>query len=570
MPQDALMLKNIAKELNNLLAGGKINKVVQPNTDSLVLTVYNGKIFRLFISVDPTAPRINFLTEEIQSPLTAPNFCMLLRKHLLSATIKKIELALFDRIIKITLSSSQEFFDAKDKVLYLELMGRYSNVILTEDGKVLGANRGANIFDNGVRPLIVNKPYVLPPVGEKREPKDLSLIEVFSSYEGEKNTEKLGAFISSNVLGLAQTTAREIAYRFNEKYSQNSPKNFGEELFYFINDFIDNATVKPCVTLENDEVLDVLCLDYNTIRGERKYYDSLLEADNEYFTKKSYQKTFRAKKDRLTSVINAQNKKINKRLTAILSRKKDALDAEDNKLKGELILANVYLAKKGDEVLIANNYYDGTTIKIPLNPDLSPSQNASNYYKKYNKQKRALSSLIEQENIARDELEYLSAIMEEINLCESLNELLFIEEEMKTYGLIKTNAPKNKKPKEIKHKTYIIHGYEVVCGRNNVENDKITLSAKPNDLWLHAKTFHSSHVIIKNPTGAQIFDEVIKISAEICAYYSKARESGNTEIVYTKKRCVKKTPNSKPGSFIYTDFNSIVVKPNKHDEFLKN
>ena len=568
MPQDAFTLKYIAKELNSLLSGGKINKVVQPTADSVVLTVYKGKIYRLYISADPSCPRINLIENDLDAPLTAPNFCMLLRKHLSSATIKKIELALFDRIVKITLSSSQEFFDAKEKVLYVELMGRYSNVILTEENKVLGANRGVNVFDNGVRPLIVNRAYSLPPKGDKKEPKDQSLIGIFNDF-CTVDSAKLGECIFNNVLGLALSTANEIAYRFTLENASDRAENYGKNLFDFLNDFIENSSVNPCVIKSDGTVKDVLVLDYKTVCGERKFFDSVVMADNEYFAKKSSQKNFNAKRDRLTSVVSAQIKKIKKRLSAVLARKKDAENAEDNKLKGELILANVYLVNRGDKTLICNNYYDGTTIEIALNPDLSASQNASNYYKKYNKQKRSLIALEEQEKTAKQELDYLTAVQEEIVLAEDVNDLSFIEEEIKNYGLIKDNAPKGKKKEEQKPKIYLIEGYEILCGRNNIENDKITFSAKPNDLWLHAKNYHSSHVVIKNPTGAPVPEKVIRLSAEICGYYSKARESGNTEVVYTFKRYVKKIPKSKPGACIYTDFSSIVVKPEKHEQFIK-
>ena len=567
MPQDALMLKCVTEELNTLLSGGKINKIVQQNNDNIVLTVYKGKVFRLLISVDPSNPRINLLNNETDAPLTAPNFCMLLRKHLSSATIEKIELAIFDRIVKITFNSSQEFFDAKQKVMYVELMGRYSNIILTEDNKVLGANRGVNVFDNGVRPLIVNKPYVLAPTGEKREPKDQTLIDYFEEFSEKKGD--LGEYIFGSVLGLSKITAGEIAHNFYLKYGSENSQNFGKNLYDFLNDFIYNSKPNPCIVKSEETIKDVLCFDYKTVEGKRQFFESVLDADNEYFIKKTVQKTYAIQKERLTTIVSTQIKKVKKRLSAILSRKKDAENAEQNRLFGELILANIYKVKKGDKTLNVVNYYDGLACEIPLNPDLSPSQNSNAYYKKYTKQKRALLSLESQENIAREELEYLSVILEEISLSETIKELLFVKEEMKNYGLIKEENKSQKKKEEPILRTYCVEGFTVLVGRNNIENDKITFSAKPTDIWLHAKAFHSSHVIIKNPTENAVPYSVIKTSAEICGYYSKARESGNTEIVFTLKKFVKKTPKGKPGSCIYTDFNSITIKPQKHEELIK-
>ena len=184
MPQDAFTLRYLCTELNSVFLNGKVNRIIQPSNDDLILTVYTGKrTEKLLLSVNPASPRIGVINEESESPLTAPNFCMLMRKHLLSATITSIELVGFDRIVKIDFLSSAEFFDAKIKTVYVELMGRYSNIILTEDGKILGGNRGINMFDNGVRPLIVGMPYVFPPVGDKKLPADKELIKHFIHFQ---------------------------------------------------------------------------------------------------------------------------------------------------------------------------------------------------------------------------------------------------------------------------------------------------------------------------------------------------------------------------------------------------
>jgi predicted ribosome quality control (RQC) complex YloA/Tae2 family protein len=207
MPQDAYTLRYLCEELNSIFSGGKINRIVQPNNDELVLTVYTGKrTEKLLLSVNPASPRIGVIHEEKESPLTAPNFCMLMRKHLLSATIDKISLVGFDRIVCIDLTASAEFFDAVKKQVYVELMGRYSNIILTGNGKVLGGNRGINMFDDGVRPLIVSHPYVFPPVNDKKLPTDQTLIEYFSAYEG----KNLAEYLCAGIQGLAVSTANDI------------------------------------------------------------------------------------------------------------------------------------------------------------------------------------------------------------------------------------------------------------------------------------------------------------------------------------------------------------------------
>ena len=204
MPQDAFTLRYLCQELNDVFKGGKVNKIIEPSGDELILTVYTGKKTEKFLlNVNPAAPRIGIINQDRESPLTAPNFCMLMRKHLLSATLLGIELIGFDRIVKIDFMASGEFFDAVKKTVYVELMGRYSNIILTENGKILGGNRGINMFDNGVRPLIVGKPYVFPPVNDKKLPNDNELKLIFDNCEKENIAET----IIKNVQGVAQSIA---------------------------------------------------------------------------------------------------------------------------------------------------------------------------------------------------------------------------------------------------------------------------------------------------------------------------------------------------------------------------
>ena len=209
MPQDAYNLRYLCSELNSLLQGGKINRIIQPIEEEVVFTVWTGReTVKLVLDVNPAMPRIGIAKTEKVAPLTPLNFCMLLRKHLLNATINAIELVGFDRVVKISLTASDEFVSAVEKTLYVELMGRYSNVILTENGKVLGGNRGINFFDNGVRPLIVNKNYVLPPSNGKKEPCDKSLIDDFKLAESDKN---LAEFIIAKI----QTFFYQTYTRYN-------------------------------------------------------------------------------------------------------------------------------------------------------------------------------------------------------------------------------------------------------------------------------------------------------------------------------------------------------------------
>ena len=565
MPQDAFTLRYLCEELNYIFKGRKINKITQPSNDETIMTVYTGKrTVKLLLNVNPSSPRIGIIDEERESPLTAPVFCMLMRKHLLSATITGIELIGFDRIVKIEFLASGEFFDAVKKTLYIELMGRYSNIILTENGKILGGNRGINMFDDGVRPLIVGKEYVFPPVGEKRLPSNVELIDIFDKID----VDNIAECVCKNVQGIALSTAKEIQKDFGLKNS-DCVTNFGYRLFDFLQNYLYRTPKKPCVIIEDNQVKDVCVYPYQTIEGQIKEFDSLFCAEEFYFNDKERIKTFNNKRERLNAITNTAIKKARKRLVAITGKEKEALSAEENRIKGELILANIYKFHGGETECFLDNYYDGTKIKISLDSRISASKNAEAYYKKYNKQKRTLIALAPQKEQAEKELNYFISVLDEVMLSENIEELALVQAELENYGLIfeKKQTSKKKEIQSFCHE-YIIDGFVLLVGRNNTENDKLTFTAKPNDIWVHVKEQHSSHVIIRSE-GENVPEEVIRRACEISAYYSKDRESGKTECVYTLKKHVKKPPKSKPGFCVYENFKSIVVEPQKHIEFLK-
>ena len=563
MPQDAFTLNFLCYELNEALSGGKINKIVQPSKDTVVLTVYTGKrTERLLLDVNPGSPRIGVTEENFESPLTAPNFCMLLRKHLLSATIEHISIVGFDRIVKIELSPSEEYFDSEKKVLYVELMGRYSNIILTEKGKVLGGNRGVNFFDNGVRPLIVGRDYTLPPKGDKREPWDKALIDIFNENKG----GKVSFLITSLVQGFAGSTADELERKFVDKYIEKA--DFGKQLYDTLNCFVKDREKNPCVTMNEGVYTDVYAFPYETKKGELIFFEKLYLAEEYYFSEKQKQKKKKELFERLQGTVNTAEKKIKKRLIAILSREREADKAEENRLFGELILANLYKIKQGDECVVLDNYYDGGKVQILLDKNLSPSKNAENFYKKYNKQKRAKEMLVLQREQAEGEAEYLSSVKDEIALCETIEELFLVKDELLANGIINEQKNIRKKQPTQKYRSYEIEGFNVKVGRNNTENDEVTLSAKGSDVWVHSKDYHSAHAIIERQ-GREVPCSVISKVASICAYYSRARNSGKSEVVYTERKFVKKPKKSKAGFFTYTDYNTVIVSPNRYEEYLK-
>ena len=280
------------------------------------------------------------------------------------------------------------------------------------------------------------------------------------------------------------------------------------------------------------------------------------------------EKQFKTKKDRLVNLIKTAIKKTKKRLSAIRSKLNDAQNLDDNKIMGELILSSIYKIKTGDSECELDDYYTGGKRIVQLNPYKTPAQNAESYFKKYSKQKRTLEMLNPQIEQSEVELKYFESVLEEINFADDLSSLDAIKEEMTEAGLIKEQKQAKKQAKPHPFRCYNAFGVSVKVGRNNVENDKLLHEAKPDDVWLHAKSEHSAFVIIEK-ASSEVNDEMLVLASEICAYYSSGREGGKVEIVYTKRKNVKKPPKSKPGFVVYDNFKSIIVNPKKHVEFMK-
>ncbi len=563
MPQDAYTLRHLCLELNTLFKDAKVNRIIAPDNDEIIFTLFTGKTtLKLLLSVNPGSPRVGVTEIDKEGLLTATNFCMLLRKHLLSAKINNISLVGYDRIVKIDLTNSLEFCEERQYSLYVELMGRYSNVILTEQGKVLGGNRGINMFDDGVRPLIVGKPYVFPPDNGKLLPSDTVVLEKIKSYDGDDVVK----FLTQTVQGIAVSTATELVYLYRQEHGEEI-KDFNT-FFEYIKEFCYLKKSSPCVVKKSDGSVDVFAHPYKTVQGEIIAFSTLYQAEEYYYKIKNDAKNFKLKKDRITNVLTAVLKKNKKKISYIKARLIDAHTTEENRIKGELIISNCYKIKNGEKRVVLDNYYDGNQIEILLDENLTPTQNAENYFKKYNKQKRAINALIPQLDAVNSQAEYYQGLLNVLAVIKTETELDDLTEELQSIGLIKVQNKKQKRKVATQFRTYDVLGFTVFVGKNNVENDLLVKSAHPSDVWFHTKNGRSSHLLLK-VQGRKLTEKIITVCAEICAYYSADRESDKTEVVYTEKRYVKKPTQSPLGFVTYTDYKSLSVKPDVHEDMIK-
>lgn len=549
MPQDAFTLKYIAAELDGLLCGGKISKIVQPEKDALSILIYtrSGTV-KLEICLSAKYCRISLTDREVVPPKTAPNFCMLLRKHLQNAQIIAVRQVPFERVVYIDFSCTSEF-ERRQMRLYVEIMGKYSNATLTENGEIIGALKQTAIGENTRRVLFTGVRYVLPEPQDKISPDDIAGLENLLTVGGDR-----AKLIADRVKGISFQTASEIVAAYGENITANE-----------LNSYILRGEIDPCVIFEDGKPTDfrVRSESLNAVK-----YPAVLDAQRAYYDFAARSAEFAARSRKFNAALAASVKKAEKKLALIEQRLLDCADMESVKLKGELITANIYAVKRGDDRLFAVNYYDeeGKTIEIALDKTLSPSQNAQRYYKRYAKLKRTRDNAAAQRTDALAELDYLKSLVSHVNAAEDAEDLDGIESELKECGIIKA-APERGKKTETPSYFRVFHadGFEILAGRNNLQNDKLIKKLSENDVWLHTQGYHSSHVgIVCN--GRPLPDKVLCIAAEICAHYSDGRGGGKIPVDHTFRKYVKKPRGGAAGFVTYTDYKTVLVSPDGHPE----
>lgn len=555
MPQDAFTLRQLNSELSALLFGGKISRINQPEKDRLSLLIYThtGTV-KLDIDLSAKFCRISVNEKRAdENPKNAPNFCMLLRKHLQNAEITAVRQVDFERVIYFDLTCFSEFSSCGMR-LYLEIMGKYSNAVLTKDGIIVGALKTTSL-ESAKRVTLTGAKYALPEKQDKADPTDLQQLK--KAFEERLGTGDAAKFISERIMGIAYVTAEEMIDTFGEGITAQN-----------VYDYVNCTSLQPCITYVNGAPADFKA---RSVLPEQKSYPTLLEAQAAYYNYAVGLKKFTDGKRKLLSALESAQKKCEKRLGQICDKLTECDKINEVKLAGELITANIYAVQRGDSELKAVNYYDENCaeITIKLDPRLTPSQNAQRYFKRYAKLKRTLENLTVQKKETEDKLYYLQSIGESLNSAENETDLHGIKEELIFLSLIKDDASpqKGKKNKAVEkpYRTFVFDGFTVICGRNNLQNERLTKSLAESDIWLHTKTFHSSHVGILTE-GKKTSDEVIKFAAEVCAYYSAARGKDKIPVDFTAKKYVKRPNGSPLGFAVYTDFKTIIVAPNAHTE----
>ena len=571
MAFDGIVTKAIVTELQELI-GSKIDKIHEPDKNTIVLGLYlNGKNYALNICIDSHNCRINLTTHQKENPLVAPNFCMLLRKHLLGGRISNISMLGLERLVKIDIETINEFNEIEVKTLIAELMGKHSNIILVnQKGKIIDSMRRID-SKNSYREILPSRIYILP----KSEKADFMKIKEFNEFEEKLHSldddnssedrwaEDVGKVIANTFTGISYTFAKSAVKdrKLEQTYQYICQIIKGKEKLEFE------------LIYKGDKALDYVL----------KFAETGVEVDRWSFCLNSFIDDFYFERETTESLKNYRNtilrmiletlKKYNKRLENINVKLKECDDMDKYRRYGELITANLYrLSNKHLESIEVENYYENNKkINIPMDVKYTPNINAKRYFKKYSKLKNAFEIVTKQKVETEKELNYIESIVNELENSSCIEDVQDIFEEISENVVFKERLKKKEKKKKVSKKKkqtnfapieYEVEGYKIYVGRNNKENDWLTLSfANKTDIWFHTKDIHGSHVILK--ADGNVSDEVLVKCAEIAAKHSKARDSSNVPVDYCKVQYVKKPNGAKPGMVIFTNNKTLNVKPQK-------
>ena len=567
MPMDGVMLGFMTRELNEKLAGGRVDKIAQPERDEILLTIRNrGENHVLLVSASANSARMHLTREKKNNPLEPPTFCMLMRKHVLGARVLEIRQIGGDRIAEIDFEALDEMGDYAVRTLVCEFMGKYSNLILTQSGgKIIDSVSRVTDEISRVREVLPGLMYERPPQQDKLD---------FSALEPDALAARLResggpAFkaLQNAVTGLSPQTAREICLR-----AAGDSEAWLEEvdLAALAQRVCDLAAMfprmaRPTLVLDAEgRAADVTPFAYLTRAGfENRPMASLSEAQEAYFHTRDRAERIKQKAGALNRVLKNNIERCEKKLGLQMNALMDSERMEEYRVKGELLSASLYMVEKGAKAVELPNYYDPdcAPLRVELDVKLSPAANAQRYFKLYQKARSARRLAAEQKERTEEELSYLEGQLENLSKCTEEPELFEIRAELEKEGYVKPNRSRREMkslPPSRPMKLEASDGTVILVGKNNLQNDRLTASAQPDEVWLHAKDMPGSHVIIVGETPS---DQTVLEAASLAAYYSKGREGSRVPVDYTLRRYVKKPSGAKPGFVIYTHQKTLYVQP---------
>nr|WP_092068063.1 NFACT RNA binding domain-containing protein [Dendrosporobacter quercicolus]NSL46920.1 fibronectin/fibrinogen-binding protein [Dendrosporobacter quercicolus DSM 1736]SDL69407.1 Predicted component of the ribosome quality control (RQC) complex, YloA/Tae2 family, contains fibronectin-binding (FbpA) and DUF814 domains [Dendrosporobacter quercicolus] len=575
MSLDGFSMSPLALELNRQLAGGRIDKIFQPNKNTIMIWIRQpGETFRLNITINAAQPYLNLSSQSMENPAAPPVFCMVLRKHLEDGRIAGIAQHTLDRIIFITVDTRGPQGAIISKTLVVELMGKHSNVILVQNDTIIDAIRRIGQETSRVRQVSPGRRFCLPPGQNK-----VNIMQLSSGAFAEKvkasQTGQLAKAIVNTGQGIGPLTARELAWRAGlpagiavETLTPADVLSLAEAVDSIVTPLQQGLILPTVVTGPDNRLLAIAAFRLEHLAQYSSTEFATMSAALEFAGKLALKYT-PPEKDALTKLVATELTKLEKKLTAISEELAEAAKADKYRKLGDILMANLY-SRPGDTLdeITLNDLYssqpDQTTVTIVLDPSISLLENARRYYTKYHKLKRAQTSLEEQISRTRQELQYLASVEIALENADRSAEVADIRSELTAAGYI-SKSPKRRSAIRPSRplKLTAPDGTEILIGKNNYQNDEITFKqAQLDDIWLHTKDFPGSHVILR--TGRQHPSaDTLALGAQLAAYFSKARTSANAPVDYTKRRNVKKPSGAKPGFVIYSAQKTLYVTPDE-------
>lgn len=577
MSFDGFVTHCVTDELRSKLLNGKIDKVYQPEKDEIILSVRTRSgNYKLLLSASASNPRIHLTEVQRENPMTPPMLCMLMRKHLAGAVIIDIKQNGFDRVVRIDAETRNELGDLCTRSVIIEIMGRHSNIILVDDsGRIMDSAKHIDFTVSAVRQVLPGMTYELPPAQDKTAADSLKATELMEALAAQPEDTLMDKFLLSEIMGMSPLLAREIVYRFSGNTKMMKCEVDCAAFVVHTVDFLKNicgGIYEPSLVIEPSEKKPVAfsCVRLGQYEGAYKIeeYDSISEVIDSFFEIRSRREHMNKRSAALLKLIHNNIERCQKKIVMHKEHIRSAQDRDKYKMYGDLLTANLYRIKYGDKSVRVQNYYSesGEKIEIPLKADISPSQNAQRFYKRYNKAKTTEKFASEQLEIAENEKYYLESVADALENADTPVELDEIRQELMTEGYIakQNNAKKKQQKKSEPIKIISVDGYEILIGRNNRQNDELTLkSAYSTDLWFHTKEIPGSHTIIRTRGTGEAPETTMMQAAKLAAYYSKARNSSKVPVDYTLIKNVKKPNGAKPGMVIYDRYNTVYVTPSE-------
>ena len=567
MPMDGFTLGLVAGELNAALAGGRISKIVQPERDEILLTIRNEGVNRqLLLSATANCARAHLTQVKKNNPLEPPALCMLMRKHITGGRVAAIRQVLSDRILEIEIEHHDELGDPARKKLICEFMGKHSNLIFVgEDGRIIDSARRVNDQISSVREVLPGLRYELPPAHGKLPFDEVTADQLYAAMSGMNG--KIHKLIAQCVSGMSTQTARELAFRATGSEEAHSDEVDMRAVCESVAENLRTIPghIAPAVLYNDDgSPADIVAFEYRSrAHMTAEPYPTISEAMDAFYRSRDMSERIAQK----SAAIHRTLKKNIERCERKLALQREALlgsqRMEEYRLKGELLTANLHLAKKGMKSVELPNYYEEgmPMLTVELDEKLSPGQNGQKYFKLYQKARNAQTLAAEQIEKTEAELDYLEGQLDNLGKCSGESELFELRQELEKFGYVKANRSRKQlkalppsRPMRFRSPS----GRIVLVGKNNLQNDKLTFTAQPDEVWLHAKDMPGSHVIIVDPEPS---DSDIAFAARLAAAYSKGGTSSRVPVDYTLRRYVKKPGGAKPGFVIYTHQHTLSVEP---------